>query len=491
LFLIFCISGSSFSLDRDDFYQDPSATTLAAVSDDGSASGLSLPLTITNIKGLPNDSVLAEAAIRPGLLSLSPPTYNIGLQRRPTFTTFYGRSTLKISENVSLRNRALNDIKAKFPALNKDTIYPTHLLLFEVDNLFPHVGTIVAGTIAQLVLATNGRYTFGIVLIVRVYFDSLSYTGSYNDDYSQLLVEYPFAANGGYLSSSAATESNVDTPGKYIIDFNDALPPPPVCQCKKRGLPNDSALVEASITGGLLSLSPPTYNIGLQRRTASAGYSGSSTLKISVDVPLRNRALNDIKAKFPALNGDSIYPTHLLLFEVDDLYSEVFISDYNGTIAQLVLATNGRYTFGIVLIVHVYFDTSTFTGSYNDDFSELLLEYPFATNGVLNSNAAMDSNVGTSGKYVIDFNDALPPVPVCQCKKRVAFNNFLNVEIFTQNHPHASLAPPLSHLPPEAWLRMGIGNCRITKISIRPNGHVSLREMGGTGHLPPELLTFN
>lgn len=46
-------------------------------------------------------------------------------------------------------------------------------------------------------------------------------------------------------------------------------------------------------------------------------------------------------------------------------------------------------------------------------------------------------------------------------------------------------------LPPEAWLRMSIGNCGITKISIRPNGRVSLREMGGTGHLPPELITFN
>lgn len=68
-----------------------------------------------------------------------------------------------------------------------------------------------------------------------------------------------------------------------------------------------------------MTLSPPTYHIALQRRTAAVGYSGSATLQFSVDVPLRDRALNDIKTKFPALNDDSIYPTHLLLYEVDEL----------------------------------------------------------------------------------------------------------------------------------------------------------------------------
>ncbi|XP_003388379.1 PREDICTED: uncharacterized protein LOC100640714 isoform X1 [Amphimedon queenslandica] len=239
LFLIFCISGSSFSLDRDDFYQDSSATTLATVSDSGSASGLSLPLTITNIRGLSDDSALAGAAfllfkkITGGLLTLSLPIYNIGLQRRTVAAGYSGSSTLKISVDVLLRNKALNDIKAKFPALNGDSIYPTHLLLFEVDDLHTNVGTDLDGTIAQLVLATNGRYTFGIVLIVHVFSSAGTFTGSYNDDFSQLLVEYPFATNGA-LNSNAATESNVDTPGKYVIDFNDALPPPPVCQCKKR-----------------------------------------------------------------------------------------------------------------------------------------------------------------------------------------------------------------------------------------------------------------
>uniref|UniRef100_A0A1X7SQN9 Uncharacterized protein n=2 Tax=Amphimedon queenslandica TaxID=400682 RepID=A0A1X7SQN9_AMPQE len=143
LFLIFSISGSSFSLDTDDFYQDSSATNLVEVSSGSSFPDLSLPLTITNIKGLPNDSALVEASITGGLLSLSPPTYNIGLQRRTASAGYSGSSTLKISVDVPLRNRALNDIKAKFPALNNDTIYPTHLLLFEVDDLYSEVVSLI------------------------------------------------------------------------------------------------------------------------------------------------------------------------------------------------------------------------------------------------------------------------------------------------------------------------------------------------------------
>ncbi|XP_047142028.1 serine/threonine-protein phosphatase PGAM5, mitochondrial isoform X1 [Hydra vulgaris] len=45
--------------------------------------------------------------------------------------------------------------------------------------------------------------------------------------------------------------------------------------------------------------------------------------------------------------------------------------------------------------------------------------------------------------------------------------------------------------PPEGWLRMSIGNCGITWLTIRPNGSVSLRGLGDVGHLPPELITFN
>ncbi|XP_028400308.1 serine/threonine-protein phosphatase PGAM5, mitochondrial-like [Dendronephthya gigantea] len=43
--------------------------------------------------------------------------------------------------------------------------------------------------------------------------------------------------------------------------------------------------------------------------------------------------------------------------------------------------------------------------------------------------------------------------------------------------------------PTEGWLRMSIGNCGITWLTIRPNGHVSLRNMGDVGHLHPDLIT--
>ena len=45
-------------------------------------------------------------------------------------------------------------------------------------------------------------------------------------------------------------------------------------------------------------------------------------------------------------------------------------------------------------------------------------------------------------------------------------------------------------LPPDAWLRMGLGNCSLTVITIRPTGQVSLRALGVTGHLPAENVTF-
>ncbi|CAH3198449.1 unnamed protein product [Porites evermanni] len=43
--------------------------------------------------------------------------------------------------------------------------------------------------------------------------------------------------------------------------------------------------------------------------------------------------------------------------------------------------------------------------------------------------------------------------------------------------------------PPEGWLRMSIGHCGITWVTIRPNGRVSLKCMGDTGHITPENLS--
>jgi len=43
--------------------------------------------------------------------------------------------------------------------------------------------------------------------------------------------------------------------------------------------------------------------------------------------------------------------------------------------------------------------------------------------------------------------------------------------------------------PREGWLRMSVGHCGLTWITIRPSGSVSLRELGGVQHLPPNIIT--
>lgn len=44
-------------------------------------------------------------------------------------------------------------------------------------------------------------------------------------------------------------------------------------------------------------------------------------------------------------------------------------------------------------------------------------------------------------------------------------------------------------LPPEAWLRISLKHASLTWITIRPNGKVTLRNLGDSGHFPPEKLT--
>ncbi|CAB4070429.1 RARS [Lepeophtheirus salmonis] len=44
-------------------------------------------------------------------------------------------------------------------------------------------------------------------------------------------------------------------------------------------------------------------------------------------------------------------------------------------------------------------------------------------------------------------------------------------------------------LPPEAWLRLSLKHASLSIICIRPDGRISLRALGDSGHLPPNLLT--
>ena len=46
-------------------------------------------------------------------------------------------------------------------------------------------------------------------------------------------------------------------------------------------------------------------------------------------------------------------------------------------------------------------------------------------------------------------------------------------------------------LPPEAWLRLSLFNCSITYLTVQPNGYVTARMIGDTGHIPYEETTFS
>ncbi len=46
-------------------------------------------------------------------------------------------------------------------------------------------------------------------------------------------------------------------------------------------------------------------------------------------------------------------------------------------------------------------------------------------------------------------------------------------------------------LPVQAWLRLAIYNTGTSHLIIRPNGHVAMQNMGDTGHLPKEMITYS
>ncbi|CAD1477897.1 unnamed protein product [Heterotrigona itama] len=43
--------------------------------------------------------------------------------------------------------------------------------------------------------------------------------------------------------------------------------------------------------------------------------------------------------------------------------------------------------------------------------------------------------------------------------------------------------------PPEGWLRLSLNHGSITWVSIRPNGRVTLRNLGDSGHMKPQLIS--
>lgn len=46
-------------------------------------------------------------------------------------------------------------------------------------------------------------------------------------------------------------------------------------------------------------------------------------------------------------------------------------------------------------------------------------------------------------------------------------------------------------LPPEAWLRISLAHGSLTQVVCRPNGRVTLKQLGGYEHMPPNMVTFS
>ena len=67
------------------------------------------------------------------------------------------------------------------------------------------------------------------------------------------------------------------------------------------------------------------YNFAIQRR--SAGFSGSASIKFSINAPLRARALADIREKYPTVDSDAIAPTNLILFNNTNLEPYITATD--------------------------------------------------------------------------------------------------------------------------------------------------------------------
>ena len=44
--------------------------------------------------------------------------------------------------------------------------------------------------------------------------------------------------------------------------------------------------------------------------------------------------------------------------------------------------------------------------------------------------------------------------------------------------------------PPEAWLRLNVAHASITQLVCHPTGTVVLDVLGGSEHMPPNMITF-
>ena len=78
---------------------------------------------------------------------------------------------------------------------------------------------------------------------------------------------------------------------------------------------------------------------------------------------------------------------------------------------------------------------------------------------------------------------------------KILLRLFLVFQLYMKNfvlhvHVHIGRCFRVLQLPPEAWLRMSLHHGSITWIRIYPNGRVSLRNLGESGHIPAQELSF-
>ncbi|CAH8667795.1 unnamed protein product [Schistosoma rodhaini] len=67
------------------------------------------------------------------------------------------------------------------------------------------------------------------------------------------------------------------------------------------------------------------------------------------------------------------------------------------------------------------------------------------------------------------------------------------IELAFRRHIHRAdvgqEADTALQFPPEAWIRFSLDHGSITWLVIRPDGRVTLRWLGNSGHMPPELIS--
>lgn len=87
--------------------------------------------------------------------------------------------------------------------------------------------------------------------------------------------------------------------------------------------------------------------------------------------------------------------------------------------------------------------------------------------------------ISTNTTVTTTNNTNLPPLRVDRYELVVCHGNVIRYALLRA-----------LQLCPTAWLRFAIYNTGLSHVTIAPNGNVSVRSIGDTGHLPPNMITY-